>query len=67
MTNTEIFKALRQSRGLSHRDIARRVGISESQSRNIESGESAPSVHTALKIATLLRTRVSVLWQPEAA
>ena len=62
MTNTEVYKALRLSRKLSHRDIAAGAGIHQSQSRNIEAGKSVPSVVTAIKIARLLRAKVETLW-----
>ncbi len=67
MTNTEIDRALRRARSLSHSDISRRVGISKTQSRNIEAGKNTPSVQTAMQIARLLRTRVETLWPLEAA
>ena len=66
MTNTIVFRALRDAKGLTHSEIARRVGISTSAVRKIEAGECSPSVHTAIKIARLLQGQVEVLWSVAA-
>lgn len=66
-TNTEIFTALREARGFTKADLARAVGITEEQLRNIERGRNLPRLQTAQRIAQELRAPIDRLWPSEAA
>lgn len=52
------IKAVRESRGLSIRDLAELAGINKSQIVRIESGQSDPHYTTLLRIARALEVNV---------
>ncbi len=52
------IKAVRESRGLSIRDLAELAGINKSQIVRIESGQSDPHYTTLLRIARALEVSV---------
>ena len=52
------IKAVRESRGLSIRDLAELAGINKSQIVRIESGQSDPHYTTLLRIARALEVSI---------
>jgi len=60
--NSEVFEALRKARRLSYVELARRVGVTESNIRCIQAGKNEPRVSTALLLARELRTSVETLF-----
>jgi transcriptional regulator with XRE-family HTH domain len=54
-------KALRESEGLSLRDLAERSGVSAPMLSQVERGETSPSLHVAARIAAGLELRLSQL------
>ncbi|HLH59140.1 MAG TPA: helix-turn-helix transcriptional regulator, partial [Streptosporangiaceae bacterium] len=59
------LRQVREERGLSVRELARRVGCSASLISQIERGLSAPSVGIAYSVATQLRTSLDYLFGVE--
>jgi len=64
--NTDAFRMLRLARKLTRSELARRVGMDQSQIGRIEDGTHLPRVDHAIHIARQLRAKVEDLW-PEAA
>jgi DNA-binding XRE family transcriptional regulator len=60
------LETVASARRISAAQIARRVGISETQARNILKGRSRPNVRTAIRIAKLLNSTVERLWTEAA-
>lgn len=54
------IRALRQARGLSQRDLAERVGTTQSAIARLEGGNVSPSLPTLDKIAEALDVELSV-------
>ncbi len=58
--------ALRRQAGLSQKDLARRLGISQQQISRIESpGYEGHSLSTLRRVAKVLNARVRVVFEPE--
>lgn len=60
------LKAARDARGLSLRELARRVGVSPSLVSQIENGRGAPSVNTLYSLVTELEISVDMLFSDES-
>jgi transcriptional regulator with XRE-family HTH domain len=61
------LRAHREQRGLSLRELARRLGVSPSAISQIETGKSRPSVSTLYSIVTELGMSLDDLFAPESA
>ena len=61
-TNTEVFRALRQARNLSIRQLAQRVDRDTGHVSRIEGGKILPRVDLAIQLARELRGKVEDLW-----
>ena len=55
-------RAHRRGAGLTQQELAARVGVSRQTIISMETGDYAPSVHLALRIARELRGTVEDLW-----
>jgi putative transcriptional regulator len=60
----ERIRAVRKELGLTQQAMASAVGVSRQTIIAMETGDYAPSVYLALKIARTLRTSVENLWDP---
>jgi transcriptional regulator with XRE-family HTH domain len=60
--NTKLIKDLRVNKGLTQKDLARMVGISERGYQLYEHGERIPDAQIATRIAKALHTTVEQLW-----
>lgn len=56
-----MLKAIRKSKGLSQREVACRVGISQPSYSNIENGKHDPTLKTLRRIAVALECSISDL------
>jgi len=54
----------RRNRGMTLKDVAELVGVTESSMSLYERGLSAPHAPTAFKIASLYGVKVSDIWPP---
>lgn len=63
----ERMRALRQSRGLGLRELARRVGITASMLSQIERGNANPSVGTLFRLAEALETSTDSFFDADAS
>lgn len=61
---SENLKSLRKAHNYSLEDLAERTGVSRSMLRQIEMGESSPSISTVWKIANGLKTSFTSLLAP---
>ncbi|GAA0275258.1 hypothetical protein GCM10009539_73800 [Cryptosporangium japonicum] len=52
----------RKEQGLTQVDLAQRIGVSRQTVVTMETGDYAPSVYLALRIARTLDTTVEALW-----
>jgi len=59
------LRRLRQSQGLSVRELARRVGVSGSYISQLEQNESKPSFSTLKKICEVMQTQTSILTEDD--
>ncbi len=59
------LRRLRQSQGLSVRELARRVGVSGSYISQLEQNESKPSFSTLKKICEVTQTQTSILTEDD--
>lgn len=59
------LRRLRQSQGLSVRELARRVGVSGSYISQLEQNESKPSYSTLKKICEVTETQTSILTEDD--
>ena len=55
------LSVLREAKGMSQRDLAREAGVSPSAITSYESGTRIPRVDSALAIAKVLSTEVSLI------
>jgi putative transcriptional regulator len=55
-------RARRKDRGLTQQDLADAVGVSRQTIISMETGDYAPSVYLALKVAATLDITVEQLW-----
>lgn len=55
------LSVLREAKGMSQRDLAREAGVSPSAIASYESGTRIPRVDSALAIAKVLSTEVSLI------
>jgi putative transcriptional regulator len=55
-------RARRKDRGLTQQDLADAVGVSRQTIISMETGDYAPSVYLALKVASTLDITVEQLW-----
>jgi putative transcriptional regulator len=55
-------RARRKELGITQVDLARRVGVSRQTVITLETGDYAPSVYLALRVARTLETDVEALW-----
>ena len=58
------IRAVRKEQGLTQQGLAAAVEVSRQTIIAMETGDYAPSVYLALKIARTLRTSVEDLWDP---
>lgn len=57
-----LLKEFRVKKGLTQKQLARLLGITETSSQRIEYGMQRPSLLTALKIARLVDATVDEIW-----
>lgn len=62
MINTKKLKEIRELRGLSQTEVARRASIAQSHYTNIELGKKQPSVNTLSEILRVLGAELSDVW-----
>lgn len=65
--NREAVEALMESHDLTPAKVARELGISDSQARNILKGKNRPNVMVAGRLATLLGVSIDRLWPPQSS
>ena len=61
MLNGEKLRELRKKKGLTHQEVADRLGVTRSAYSNYESGFRTPNVEMACKLAKLYGVRVEHL------
>ena len=61
--NYSIIKTVRQAKGLTQEEIARKIDITLRNYQYIEKGTNIPNVITALKICKLLNVSPFQLWE----
>ena len=61
------LETVARAKKIGPREISRRVGICESQVRNILKGRNEPKARTAIKIAHVLNSTVERLWPLDEA
>ena len=59
------IKRLRKSHNMTLKELAQRIGLTESYLSRIEASHSAPPIHTLYQIAEALSTNISYLFQEE--
>lgn len=65
MINTKKLKEIRELRGLSQTEVARRASIAQSHYTNIELGKKQPSVNTLSEILRVLGAELSDVWSDD--
>jgi putative transcriptional regulator len=58
----ERVRTRRKELGITQQEMSAQVGVSRQTVISMETGDYAPSVYLALKVATLLQTSVEALW-----
>ncbi len=58
----ELVRARRRELGLTQQDLANAAGVSRQTIISMETGDYAPSVYLALRVAGTLETTVEALW-----
>ena len=57
----EILQAIRENNGLTQKEVAKKVGVSERMYQKYEYG-TTPNAETAIRIAKALNSTVEELW-----
>lgn len=61
MLNVEKLRELRKKKGLTHQEVADRLGLTRAAYSNYESGFRTPNIETACKLAKLYGVKVETL------
>ena len=56
------IQGLRQQAGITQKELAKKIGVSELTYQRYECGDRVPDARTAIRIAQVLGTTVECLW-----